>query len=317
MAKETARRFWPLLLLLLAAPAPPDEFPKALVHWKPIPANPVFKGAGSDAWDRKIRERGFILYEQGRYRLWYTGYNDDRSPTRFLGLASSEDGVRWERDPRNPIFDRSWVEDVCVVRLSDGYVMFAEGKGDIAHQLTSPDGVRWTDEGPLDVRKADGAPITPGPYGTPTAWYEGGTWHLFYERGDQGVWLATSKDRKTFKNVQDEPVLAMGPAPYDQAAVALNQIIKRNGVYYAFYHANSQRPWKDWTTCIARSRDLVHWEKYRGNPIIADNCSSAVLVTGPTGDRLYTMHPDVKVFLPDGDTLGERPAKDRAANGPR
>jgi hypothetical protein len=91
----------------------------------------------------------------------------------------------------------------------------------------------------------------------------------------------------------------MGPEPYDRAAVALNQIVKRDGWYYAFYHANRQRPWRDWTTCVARSRDLVRWEKYPGNPIIENNCSSAILVRTPQGqDRLYTMHPDVKVFVP-------------------
>ena len=144
--------------------------------------------------------------------------------------------------------------------------MFAEGRNDIAHLLTSPDGLKWTDRGSLDIRKADGSPISPGPYGTPAAWFEDGTWYLFYERGDRGVWLATSKDRKVWTNVKDDPVIAMGPEPYDQTAVAVNQIVKRDGYYYAFYHANSERPWKDWTTCVARSRDLVHWEKYPGNP---------------------------------------------------
>ena len=37
----------------------------------------------------------------------------------------------------------------------------------------------------------------------------------------------------------------MGPEPYDKAAVAVNQIVKRDGFYYAFYHANSERPWKE------------------------------------------------------------------------
>jgi len=90
----------------------------------------------------------------------------------------------------------------------------------------------------------------------------------------------------------------MGPKSYDLHAVALNQVIKRNHVYYAFYHANAHKPWKDWTTNIARSRDLVHWEKYPGNPIIRENCSSAILVRGPKGDRLYTMHPVVRLFEP-------------------
>jgi beta-1,2-mannobiose phosphorylase / 1,2-beta-oligomannan phosphorylase len=291
-----------VLLVMLGGPVLGGEddgkaFPRGLVEWTPIASNPVFQGAGDDAWDRKIRERGYILVEDGTYHLWYTGYNDDRAKTMSLGHATSPDGLRWTRDPANPIFHETWVEDVCVVRQDGRFVMFAEGKGDIAHQLTSPDGLHWDDVGSLDVRTTTGAPISPGPYGTPAAWFEDGTWYLFYERGDQGIWLATSKDRRVWTNVQDNPVLAMGPEPYDRYAVAMNQVIKRDGVYYAFYHANAHKPWKDWTTCIARSRDLVHWEKYPGNPIIANNCSSAILVGTPQGDRLYTMHPDVKVFV--------------------
>lgn len=274
-----------------------DEFPRDLVEWSPVASNPVFQGAGGEAWDQKIRERGDILVDGTTFHLWYTGYNDDRSPTKFLGHATSPDGLKWTRDPANPVFNKAWVEDVCVLRHDGAYLLFAEGKDDVAHQMTSPDGVHWTDLGPLDVRLVDGRPIPTGPYGTPTVWFENGTWYLFYERGDRGVWLATSKDRKVWTNVRDTPVLACGPWPYDREAVAVNQIFKRDGVYYALYHANAHRPWKkDWTTNIARSRDLVHWEKYAGNPLIQDNCSSAIIVNGPNGRRLYTMHPEVRAF---------------------
>jgi beta-1,2-mannobiose phosphorylase / 1,2-beta-oligomannan phosphorylase len=271
-----------------------------LSRWTPIQENPVFAGTARDTWDRKIRERGYIVVgDDGIYRLWYTGYAGDRPSTMSLGLVTSRDGIHWSRDSQNPVFDGSWTEDVCVVPYEGTYVMFAEGKNDIAHLLTSADGRKWTDLGALDIRKTDGSPISPGPYGTPTGWFENGTWYLFYERGDQGVWLAASKDRKVWTNVSDDPVIAMGPEAYDKAAVAVNQIVKRDGFYYAFYHANSERPWKEWTTCLARSRDLIHWEKYPGNPIIRNNCSSGILVHTPRGeDRLYTMHPDVKVFVP-------------------
>ena len=203
------------------------------------------------------------------------------------------------RDPANPLLLNVWVEDVCVVKADGAYWMFAEGERDIAHLLTSRDAVHWTELGPLDVRKVDGSPIPDGPRGTPTAWFEAGVWYLFYERGDQGVWPATSRDRKVWTNVQDDPVLAMGPEPYDKAAVAFDQVIRREGVYYAIYHANRERPWKDWTTCLARSRDLIHWEKYAGNPIVERNCSSGQVVDTPEGPRLFTMHPDVRRFAPD------------------
>ena len=214
-----------------------------LAAWTPIAENPVFAGTAGDTWDRKIRERGYILVDdEGTFRLWYTGYAGDRPPTMSLGLAFSRDGIHWARDPENPIFSGSWVEDVCVVPKDGTYIMFAEGKNDVAHLLTSADGRKWTDHGSLDVRKTDGTPIGPDPYGTPTGWFENGTWYLFYERGDQGVWLATSKDLKIWTNVSDDPVIAMGPEAYDKAAVAVNQIVKRDGVYYAFYHANSSVP---------------------------------------------------------------------------
>jgi hypothetical protein len=288
-----------LAVSILAPASTAQEAPWILVDWKPIAGNPVFAGTGTNTWDRKIRERGYILADDdGTLHLWYTGYDRDRPATMSLGHATSRDGTHWTRDPHNPIFNSSWVEDMCVVKQDGTYQMFAEGRNDIAHRLSSRDGLHWADHGSLEIRRTDGTPISPGPYGTPTAWFEKGTWHLFYERGDQGIWLATSPDMSTWRNISDEPVIACGPAAYDAAAVALNQVVKRGGYYYAFYHANAQRPWQDWTSNVARSRDLVHWEKYPGNPIIKDNCSSPVLVTTPRGDRLYTMHPDVKVFEP-------------------
>ena len=281
-----------------------EPFPPELVHWVPATANPVVTGAGGDAWDQKIRERGWIAIEDGTWHLWYTGYNPDHSPRKFLGHATSPDGLTWTRDPANPLLDSSWVEDMCVVRQAGTYVMFAEGENDIAHTLTSADGRHWVERGPLDVRKKDGTPIAAGPYGTPTVWVEGGTWNLLYERGDQGVWLARSTDGKIWTNVQDDPVLPLGPAEYDRAAVAVNQVFRRGGWYFAVYHANRERPWKDWTTCLARSRDLVHWEKYPGNPIVEHNQSSGVVVDpdgdGPLPPRLYTMHPEVRVLMPAG-----------------
>lgn len=288
-----------LVLVLGTGPARGDDAPWRLVDWKPIVDGPIFKGTGQDTWDRNIRERGFILIgDDGAYTLWYTGFDFDKAKTISLGRATSSDGLHWTRDPANPIFDKLWTEDVSVCRHDGRYQMFAEGKGDIAHRLSSPDGVHWTDHGSLDVRLTSGEPIPPGPYGTPTGWFEDGVWRLLYERRDAGVWYATSRDMKVWTNVQDEPVLPRGPESYDKAQVAVNQVVRRDGYYYTFYHALAEFGSRDWTTCVARSKDLIHWEKYPGNPIIGNDRSSAVLVETPQGDRLYTMHPAVWAFEP-------------------
>ncbi|MEM9657520.1 MAG: hypothetical protein AAF961_04080, partial [Planctomycetota bacterium] len=276
-----------------------QRFPEELIDFVPYRKNPVFAGTGADTWDRKIRERGCILRHDGKWHLWYSGYRGARTATKMLGYATSPDGLSWKRHRGNPVFDASWTEDVHVVRHGDLFYMVAEGRGDIPHMLTSPDGIDWKDLGRLDVRNCDGSPLSPGPYGTPTLWIEKDSWYLFYERGDRGIWLAVSTDRKTWTNVQDEPVIARGPAEYDRYAIALNQVIRYRDRYYGVYHANADPNWQGpWTTSLAASDDLVTWEKYPGNPIIDTNDSSGQLVHDGGQYRLYTMHPEVRVYFP-------------------
>jgi beta-1,2-mannobiose phosphorylase / 1,2-beta-oligomannan phosphorylase len=310
---ETAMQYSRAVVLLTAVLLPftgssshaaaEGEFPSELVSFVPHESNPVFAGTGRDTWDRMIRERGYILREGDTYHLWYTGYNHNQSDSHFrktmsLGYATSPDGLTWTRHPENPIFDESWTEDMMVLKQGDTYYMFAEGLHDIPHMLTSPDRVHWRDHGRIDVRQTNNEPLDPGPYGTPTVWVEAGQWYLFYERRDLGIWLATSADRKVWVNVQDDPVIAMGPEEYDKHAVAMNQVIKRDGKYYGYYHACAHRPWRDWTTNVAMSTDLIHWTKYDGNPILSGNKSSGTLVHDGQQYRLYTTHPDVRVYLP-------------------
>jgi beta-1,2-mannobiose phosphorylase / 1,2-beta-oligomannan phosphorylase len=300
-----------LLLLLCAGlswlpgqtpSAATDRFPAELVKFVPYQENPVFRAGGKGKWDARIRERGWILREGGLYKLWYTGYDGTRDGLRKLGYATSPDGIHWTRSPRNPLVGDQWVEDMMVVKDGGKYYLFAEGKQDRAHLFVSDNGIDWKRVGQLDIRLKNGKPIPEGPFGTPTAWKENGTWYLFYERGDRGVWLATSRDLKVWTNVQDEPVLRPGPAAYDRDMIALNQIIKHRGHYYAYYHGSATTgPKKNlWSTSVATSTDLVHWQKYPGNPLfpVEKNKSSGILVHDGKKFRLYTMHPEVHLHVP-------------------
>jgi hypothetical protein len=287
-------------LALAAARADEACFPEELVAFGPASAEPLFAGGGPEAWDRDVRERGWIVRDDHGWRLWYTGSNLDSSPLRRLGHATSPDGLNWSRDPAGPLVADAWVEDVCIVPACGRWWMFAEGDEDVAHLLASRDGRRWQRCGPLDIRLADGTQIPAGPRGTPAVWLEEGVWHLFYERRDDGVWLATSRDLRTFTNVCDEPVLACGPEAYDRHGVAFDQIVSFRGRYYAYYHASPAADRSTWQTCVATSTDLVHWEKWAGNPLLPvdpehPKRSSATLVHDGERHRLYTTHPDVRV----------------------
>ncbi len=289
------------VLDFLEQPGYPEEnFPPELVRWKPYDKGPLFTGTGAATWDKLIRERGFILKEDGIYKMWYSGYNPDSTEEIHLGYATSPDGIHWSRYPGNPIYKKGWVEDMFVLHQGDTYYMFAEGLHDVAHMLISHDGIHWQEKGSLDIRTTRNGKV-PGPYGTPTVWVEKGIWYLFYERNDLGIWLATSTDLKVWKNISDDPVIAMGPEPYDKYAVAMDQVIRYKGKYYGFYHANIHDPWTrvGWNSCIAVSDDLVHWKKYPGNPLVNNDRDSPIVVWDGTQYRLYTMHPGVYLFMPE------------------
>ena len=304
-------RYYSLLLIIwLSACQSNDQnqtsdiakhFPSELVEFKAYDQNPIFAGTGADSWDKHIRERGYILKEGEEWHLWYTGYPDGKNPAMSLGYANSKDGLTWTRHPSNPIFDQSWTEDMMVVKEGGTYYMFAEGYQDIAHLLTSSDRINWQDHGSLKIQKKNGE-ILEGPYGTPTAWKEDGSWYLLYERNDQGIWLATSSDLQSWTNLQDEPVIKMGPETYDQYGLAVNQVIKQDGRYYAWYHGTAFEDWHEWTTNVAISEDLIHWTKFPGNPILRENKSSGILVHD--GDRylLYSMHDEVHLHYPATDS---------------
>jgi hypothetical protein len=121
-----------------------------------------------------------------------------------------------------------------------------------------------------------------------------------YEWMDKGVWLATTKEPNslTWRDVQEEPVLSPGPEPYDKELIAVNQVIKYKGAYYAIYHGSGSGAAvpRTWNTDIARSTDRVHWRKYSGNPLVNSNKSSGIVVPVGDGFRLYTMHDQVDLY---------------------
>ena len=275
------------------------EFPDEMVSFVPYKSNPVFEGTGTDTWDRTIRERGFILIENGIYKLWYTGYRKEDSNPKSLGYATSEDGIHWKRYPGNPIFSEKWTEDMFVLKYKGKYYMYAEGKNDVAHMLTSNDGISWQEQGDLIIHKVNGE-IIPGPYGTPNIVIENDKWYLFYERDDEAIWIARSDDHKNWTNIQDEPVLNKGPEKYDFRMLAANQVVKYKGRYYMYYHGLPviDPAYSDnlWTSNVAMSTDLIHWVKYPLNPIVSGDHSSPILVNVGGKYRLYTMHPSVWLY---------------------
>jgi hypothetical protein len=80
--------------------------------------------------------------------------------------------------------------------------------------------------------------------------------------------------------------------------IALNQMIKHKGRYYADYHGHGTGPpWGLWTTNVATSSDLRHWKKYEGNPLfpVEEDKSSGMIVHD--GRQFHYYSVDERVIL--------------------
>ncbi len=289
------------------------SIPRGLVKFKSFTNNPVFKGTSDGNWDNFIRERGWIIFEDGLYHLWFTGYSE-RGGFKRLGYATSADGIHWERYAGNPIIPDSWVEDMSVFKWHDTYFMMAEGVHDWAHLLTSEDGIQWQDHGSILIYEPDGTPLADptketSHAGTPVLLRRNNTWTLFFERSDAAIWLAISPDSLplNWTKVQKEPVLSPGPEQYDQVAVAADCIIKIDDVYYMYYHATAENPWNNWCVCLAYSNDLIHWTKYENNPIgyygdapiLVFNGNDYLLFVTDSDKEMKLYYPIEKIPFPD------------------
>jgi hypothetical protein len=103
-------------------------------------------------------------------------------------------------------------------------------------------------------------------------------------------------------NVSDEAVLKPGPKLFDRDLVALNQVFRHKGRYFASYHgaARGEETPALWSSGLAVSDDLKSWTKYSGNPLRprVENKSSGVFVRDGSRFVFYTMHGAVHRHLP-------------------
>jgi len=271
----------------------------AFVQFKPSANNPILLPGPKGSWDENVRERGWVLYENGVYHLWYGGWQGEyiHSEPRLvkLGYAYSSDGVNWTKYAGNPIYTETWVEDMTVLKDGNTYYMYAEdensddGNGATIDLYTSTDKINWTRYGTV-LAPDDGKGWEKGDVGTPTVWKEGDSWFMLYEGLVDGiagqVGLATSSDGKNWMRSTFNPVLA-NPIHAD-LDIAIDSIIKINGVYHAYGHYDTGG--YRWVGGLFTSTNLTQWSMYSGNPIAGN--SPVIVDTGDNKYRLYGVATD-------------------------
>ena len=93
---------------------------------------------------------------------------------------------------------------------------------------------------------------------------------LNYQGNGYSIFVASSKDGVSFTHATNKPVLLPGSAgEWDDMEVTTPRIFKLDDWYYMVFAGLNREDEKDIPTAfgLARSIDLINWEKYPHNPV--------------------------------------------------
>lgn len=244
-------------------------------------------------------------------RFFWSYYVRPNAPERkdnrpVVGLAQSQDGIQFRDlgtvlglgapgawDEQMVSFPGVWRDSATSWQL----VYEGTGKpgsgwpGDIG-LATSRDGKTWAKHPEPILRHAQ---LQPGDdrdlglqwernnIGSPALWKEGSMYYLFYHGfgqrnnspDDCQVGVALGTDLRSLIRYRGNPVLRTGEAgAWDSGTIGRRSIRKEGRVYYMVYEGSTDQPYDKarWSSGLARSTDLLHWEKYP-RPILPQTAS--------------------------------------------
>ncbi len=166
--------------------------------WLRNPTNPILEKGSSGSWEERQIESPSVVKTDSLFYMWYSGV--DIEWKIHVGLATSVDGVLWEKYTGNPVFsplrESDWdsvgVYAPQVRWLDDRFVMLYTGLvfSDTGYDYTnlntgvavSEDGIHWT--------RASDQPVLSG---TPGSWDVSGPFVPdWIETGEQLLMAYTS-----------------------------------------------------------------------------------------------------------------------------
>ena len=201
-----------------------------------------------DAFDRKSVDDPFVFFHDGKFQMLYTGFDGTGYQA---GLATSSDLVNWQRV-------------ACVARRDPAskYTRYNVALNCIVHEND------LTSKGKL--KKVHGRYL--------------GAWHAYpnagLEEGAAVIGLAWS-DNLLHWELTDPILFPADGAPWEHGGLYRPNLIEHHGVFYLYYNAKTdpqpKAPGGAWReqSGVATSRDLKHWTRFAGNPVLRNGDGDA------------------------------------------
>jgi predicted GH43/DUF377 family glycosyl hydrolase len=255
----------------------------AQTKWNKYTGNPVLDVASPGEWDSWRVGHPDVYFDGTTYKMWYTGTMPTGPPYGLVGLATSTDGINWDKDTSNPIltgdsgaWDSEQVGLPVVIFNDNTYKMWYGGlDANFNFRIgyaTSPDGITW--------EKHVGNPVIN--IGSTGSWeeigvvpssviFDGAIYKMWYDgfdvNFDSRIGYATSLDGITWiKDTLHNPVLPLGPpGSWDDIAVGNADVLFDGTWYHMRYSGDNGASFR---IGYATSSDGINWDKDSSNPVL-------------------------------------------------
>ena len=194
--------------------------------------------------------------------------------------ANLTDGIHWENHQSTPILpvsveadaiDNQHILDPAAIAKGDSLLVYYTAKSSRKEPnyticlAVSTDGTTF--------KKYNANPIIDGGI-APEVIYHNELFYLFYQRqNEKGYWevfLANSRNGIDFDTSKEQLVFGPSQQPdaFDFFSITTVRIFKEDNYFYMTYGGCTKYIDYPESIGLARSSDLIHWEKYSHNPIL-------------------------------------------------
>ncbi|MFZ1751622.1 MAG: hypothetical protein WAU01_15595, partial [Saprospiraceae bacterium] len=225
------------------------------INWVRPVQSPVLSPGPQGSWDSWMAAAGPVIKENGLYKMYYQGYSDPYG-LYGIGLATSTDGIVWEKYPTPVLYGTTgWQRQIganSILKINGIYYMYyagqyQTGEGSIGLAMSN-DGMSWT--------KYSGNPILVASenweengISWPGVVFDNGVFKMVYMKignSSNAFGMATSSDGKNWIKSDANPIFkaentSNGWASYD---IAYPSFIKAGNGYRIYYSGWTQNKYK-------------------------------------------------------------------------
>lgn len=256
-----------------------EDFCKNCLSWYHNPHNPVIPASGK-SWKMFWTANPSYLEFKGKLLLYYrgNGITKNSDGKRHDRIAVAEiltigPGIFRFRDLNNGefiidhgekgTFDDNYVLDPAAIIFRNQVYLYYSALGNGPNSIglaISDDGVHFKKYGKVMIGRA------------PSVIENEGLLYMIYQIkipdvGYVGFYLASSQDGKQFNKVTDGPVFITQKKGGWDNQIATGRLFKQGEMFYMMYGGNTTLVDQPDYFGLARSLDLIHWDRHPGNPI--------------------------------------------------